>query len=446
MADRTDTIVARATAPGAAGVAIVRVAGPRAHEIAAALSGHRLTAPNRLHYCHLRDPQTGELIDRGYVAIFAAPRSFTGDDIAELQVHGAPVGVDRLVAACCGLGARLAKPGEFTWRALHNGKIDLPQAEALADLLAAQTAQQHREALAHVDGALGKRLGQLRAPLTGLLANVEARIDFAAEPHLAAWDPAPAVAMLGDLAQQMDELAATAAAARLRMRGARVVLAGAPNAGKSTLFNALCGQDRAIVDAHPGTTRDTLEAQTAPLGHLVTWVDTAGLRQTSDAVEQQGTARAEQAVADAELVLWVCDSTLPPAPPPPCRAAVLRVASKAELPRAAGYADGEPWLPVSAQTGQGISELLQAVAGHVAALAAPPRADQVAVTRQRHADALTRAAEDLRRAAEWLTGDPQLELAASDLRQAADELNEITGPLTPDDVLAAIFSSFCIGK
>ncbi len=407
-----------------------------------------------LRYSALRDPATGELIDRGYVVVFAGPRSYTGEDCAELHVHGAPVGIDRVLRACCALGARVAQPGEFTWRAVLAGKLDLAQAEGLHDLLHAGALAQHRAALRHLDGELSRAIDALRLPLLHALADIEARIDFAAEPHLAAFDTGPLVAQLAQLVQQVLVLAGTARAGRVRHQGARVVLAGAPNAGKSTLLNALIGRDRAIVDARPGTTRDTLEVPTAVEGVHVTWIDTAGLRQTDDPIEQQGADRARRELLAADVVLWLVDQTLPAseAVPP-----LVQPPTERLTVRTKGDCSPHPTVPahlllgdahqVSGLTGMGVPGLIHSVADVVRQLALGPRPDQVAVARQRHAEALLAAAEALDRAIGVLGGaQPALELGAADLRDAALALDELTGPTTPDDVLAVIFSQFCIGK
>jgi len=443
-----DLIVALASAPGIAGVAVVRMSGEGVLEAAQRVTGERTLPHATLTYCTLRDPRTGSIIDLGYVVRFQRPRSYTGEDVVEFQVHGSPAGVDRLVDALYFVGARAARPGEFTMRALLAGKLDLAQAEALLDVLHAGGADQHAAALQHLDGATSRAIADLRAPLLRATSDIEARLDFAAEPHLAVFDPHPLRDRLVDLAQRMRALAATANAGRIRVRGARVVLAGAPNAGKSTLLNALCGADRAIVDARPGTTRDTIEVRTAPHGTAITWVDTAGLRATSDPVEAEGTRRATAELGGADIVVWVVDQAVPPDPMPPTRVAVVAVRNKADLPVHPAVAC-HPLLASASQVcaarGEGVSELRDRLVDHVRALASVG-GDAVAICRQRHADHLVRAAAALDRAVILINIDPALELVAADLRDALDALDELTGPLTPDDVLAKVFSEFCIGK
>lgn len=455
-ADR-DTLVALATAPGPAGIAVVRLSGPAAHAIAAQLSRHSEFPQGRAILAALRDPATGELLDRGYVLAFHGPRSFTGENVAELQVHGSPAGVSRLVEVCVRLGAKRARPGEFTWRALWAGKLDLLQVEGLSDLLQARSEEQHRAALQALDGKVSERLAALREPVLASIAEVEAHLDFAAEPHLAVLNPEPMLLQWRQLATQMQQLAETALQGRVRLRGARVVLYGAPNAGKSTLLNALLGTDRALVDARPGTTRDTLEAALAPEGLLMTLVDTAGVRRAEDPVEIQGTQRARREAAAADVVLWCVDGSapLPLDVPDPHGATELGtpqvqiVLTKAELPmhpQIASWARLADAWPVTAPADQGVAELRQRLATIVRELADGPRAEQVVVSRERHAAALHDAAEALVRAAEALAEDEPLELVAADLRDAAYALDEITGPMTPDDVLGSIFSQFCVGK
>ncbi len=443
-----DLIVALASAPGIAGVAVVRLSGANALSVAQQVAGARRWPHAVMQYCTLREPDSGDPLDRGYVVCFHRPRSYTGDDVVEFHVHGSPTGVDRLIATLCSLGARVAQPGEFTFRALQAGKLDLAQAEALVDVLHAGGAGQHVAALHHLDGATGRAIDALRRPVLHAIAEVEARLDFAAEPHLAAFDARPLRAELAALANQMRALAATAHAGRIRMRGARVVLVGAPNAGKSTLLNALCGSDRAIVDARPGTTRDTLEVRTAPWGTAITWIDTAGMRQTSDPVEAEGTRRAQAELAAADIVLWVVDQSALPGPVPNFAGVLLPVRAKGDLaahPSVAAHPLLATATVVCAARQDGIEGLRKTIVSRVQRLAAVA-GDGVAVARQRHADQLVRAAAALERAMAVLDAEPALELAAADLRDGIDALDELTGPMTPDDVLGAIFSEFCIGK
>jgi tRNA modification GTPase len=439
-----DTIVAPATPVWPAGVAVVRLSGSQAHTIAQQITGRPAGHAALLQFCALTDPRDGLTIDRGYVVFFKAPRSFTGQDVAELQVHGSPAVTDKLIDACVALGARLAEPGEFTWRAFEAGKLDLVQVEALADLIAAQSETQRLTALQQLDGGLSAQIAKLRAPLLAALAQVEARLDFAAEPHLAHLDPAPLLADLAELHTKMIELAGTAQAGQVRLRGARVVLFGAPNAGKSTLLNALVGLDRALVDPRPGTTRDTLEVQTAPQGVLITWIDTAGVREAEDPVERAGTARAQSEVERADVVLWCRSANSKDSddlPVPRTQAVLLQVATKTDL----GAGPPEQ-IAVAAPGGAGVGALRDHVVAVVRELARGPRSAEVVISRERHRHALIAAAAGLERARAGLANGLELELVAADLHDAADELGEMLGTFATDAVLGAIFSSFCIGK
>ena len=440
------TIVALATAPLPAGLAVVRLSGPLAHQIAQQISGLGTLRHAHLRFCALH--AGAELIDRGYVVIFQAPRSFTGEDIAEFQIHGSLAVVDRLLAACTQLGAQPARPGEFSQRAFENGKLDLLQAEALADLISARAETARQTALQALDGVLSDALAALREPLIHAIADLEARIDFTHEPLLAEVDRPRLKKRLEQLRQQLQELVGTAQAGRMRLHGARVVLYGAPNAGKSTLFNALVGADRALVDARPGTTRDTVEVQTAPGGVLLTWVDTAGQRDAEDPVEQAGRQRAVEAAAHADVVLWLEDRAQPfsQLPPPQTAGQVLHVHSKLDLPAHPDWQKHPQWqsaLGVTAVDLPSVRQLRQAI---VAAVQLVTAVGQVTLTRERHVAALTQAVTALDRALLALANHLPLELLAADLRDAALALDELTGAIVPDDVLAAVFGQFCIGK
>ena len=441
-----DTIVAPATAPLPAGLAVLRLSGPLAWPIARQLSDLSQLPPGLLQYATLR--AGGVVLDHGYVVGFAAPRSFTGEDVAELQVHGSLAVIDALLAACVAAGARLARPGEFSQRAFEHGKLDLLQAEALADLISARAESARKAALLTLDGALSAALADLRTPLLAALAEVEARIDFVAEPHLAEVDRPALLAQLDQLDGALTALAQTATAGRIRLHGARVVLYGAPNAGKSTLLNALCGADRALVDARPGTTRDTIEVQTAPDGVLVTWVDTAGVRESADSVEQAGVLRAEQAASHADVVLWLEDRAAPrlPVAPPPGTATVLRVLSKADLPPHPDWQDAGDIARAIAVCAARPADIARLRAAVVAAIRAATAVGDVVLSRARHVAAVQTALQAVARARIALDSALPLELLAADLRDAATALDELTGAIAADDVYAAVFAQFCVGK
>lgn len=459
-----DTIAAPASATSPAGVAVLRLSGPDALAIGGALAA---LAPAGLRHGHmrlrlLRDPD-GEPIDRGYVVAFLAPRSFTGEDIVELHVHGSPAVVDRLMSACVALGARPAGPGEFSLRAFHNGKLDLVQAEALADLVSARSDAARALALGHLDGRLSRTLAALRAPLIDALAELEARLDFASEEDVGDLDRGALVASLRSVGGQMQALVGTARAGRLRLRGLRVALYGAPNAGKSTLFNALLQADRALVHAEPGTTRDLVEAPLELAGVAVTLVDTAGVRAGAAEVETAGIDRARQAAQAADIALWLRDHSAPdPALAPPGAPVTIALWTKADRPAhveaaaervleaTGGTAGPSPFAGaplISALREADVAQVRALVAAAIRAqVAGPGRTDEVLLTRERHAGALHRAAEAVDRAILALHDDLPLEMCAADLRDAADALAEITGEIAPDDVLQAVFSRFCIGK
>ena len=444
----TDTIFAPATAPGRAAVAVVRVSGPAAAEAVAVLAGG-LPAP-RLASLRALKAADGVVIDQALVLWFPAPGSYTGEASAEFHVHGGPAVVAALVQALSDLGLRLAEPGEFTRRAFENGKLDLAQAEGVADLVEAETEAQRRQALAQLDGALGRAQAAWRADLVEALAMFEAAVDFPDEeiPAGVATRARPA----------LERLVAELTAARDGVKrgeqvrdGFRIALVGAPNAGKSTLLNGLAGRDAAIVTATPGTTRDIIEVPLRLDGYKVILADTAGLRDTHDEIEAEGVRRARAWAAGADLRIWVVDgSAAAPSPPPAeLEAGDLCVINKADLPpgdetaRALVEARAlELELHrLSARETADLGSLEQALTVRVVealAGAEPPMA-----TRLRHAQLLGDALEHLHRALD-LSDD--LELAAEDVRLAGRALDRITGRIHPEDVLDRVFSSFCIGK
>lgn len=450
-----DTIFALSSGAGPAGVAIVRISGAEAGAALRALAG-RLPPPRRAALAALRDPD-GEALDRALALWFPGPASFTGEDVAELHCHGGRAVVDGVLGALGRLpGLRMAEPGEFSRRAFVNGKLDLTAAEGLADLVAAQTAAQARQALRQLDGALGALYDGWRETLVQVLALVEASLDFADEDL-------PDDLMDGarkDAAEVARAIAAHLAdgarGERLRA-GAEVAVVGPPNAGKSSLVNRLARRDAAIVSAAPGTTRDTIEVALDLGGAPVTVVDTAGLRAAEDAVEREGVRRAERRARAADRVLAVFDAAEWPGAGAAERAAKhtaeiiglggegVVVLNKCDLlpqPAIAALPDriaGRPALAVSCLTGAGFDRLERVLAADLGA--APPDVAPP-LTRARHRNALEQCAFALARFAEAT----QPELAAEDLRAAAHALGRITGRVDVGDVLNAIFASFCIGK
>ncbi len=447
-----DTLVAQATAPVPAGVAVVRLSGPLAHAIARQISGKNELPHASMRFATLRDGQS-DVIDRGYIVAFFAPASFTGEDIAEFHVHGSIAVSQKLVEVCCGLGARPALAGEFSLRAFEHGKLDLVQAEALLDLISARSDDARKSALSQLDGNLSRLLLQLRQPLLHVLAEIEARLDFATEADVGLLDRATLLTQLQAAQQEIESLTATMRAGRLRLQGARVVLYGAPNAGKSTLLNALAGADRALVDARPGTTRDTIEVTTAPQGVQITWIDTAGMRLAGDHVEQLGTERTRREVEHADVVLWLDDGAAVTDIEPPQLinpdAIVLAVHSKIDVKMGQPQFDllFVPSMALSVADNSGVPELLDAVVLAVRSLGQQGgRGDGVAIARQRHAAALADAGAAIARARAALRDDMPLEFAAADLRDALLALAELVGDVRADDVLGVIFGQFCIGK
>ena len=431
----TDTIHALASGAGTCGVSVLRVSGPRAEAVLTALTGRALPEPRRAVLRVLRDA-AGQVIDRALVLRFAAGASFTGEPVVELHLHGSPAVRRAAMDAVAAAGpSRLAEPGEFTLRAFLNGRMDLAEAEALADLLAAETEAQHRQAARALDGSLHRRVEGWRTALIEAAALVEVTIDWADEevPE----DVSPEVAiLLGRVAEEIaSELAAFEGAQKLR-NGLEVAILGAPNAGKSSLLNALAGREAAIVAAVPGTTRDVLELRYDLDGLPVTFLDTAGLRETGDAVEQIGVdrARARAEAADLRLILDAPDAPAGPELAALAREGDLRVASKADLVAGAGLA-------VSAATGQGIEALLAAVS----AALAPRVSGEGLVAHERQRAALAAGQAALAAAMEGLDCRGAEEVS-EDIRAAMRALERLTGRIGVEDVLGAVFGRFCLGK
>ncbi len=442
--ERPETIAAPVTPPGHGGVGIVRVSGPDAASLADAIAG-RCPPPQRAALRRFRDA-AGHTLDRGLVLWFPGPASYTGEDTLELHGHGGPAVVDAVHARCLELGARAARPGEFTERAFLNGRLDLAQAEAVADLIESSDAAGARAAMRSLDGAFSDRVHALGDELTALRAWIEAALDF----------PEDDVDFLADsaLRGRLDALdaafaatRAAAAAGRQLVEGLTVVIAGAPNAGKSSLLNALAGVDSAIVTAVAGTTRDVLRESVRIDGVPFTLLDTAGLRATDDPLESEGVRRAESALARADRVLLVVDSAAPdgerPTVPPGVPVDVVR--NKIDLsaePAGVRDRDGGRELRVSATTGAG----LDALRAHLHGLLGTGPEGGAFSARRRHLDALERAHDGLRGARAELERSGAGELAAERLRHAQIELGTITGETTTEDLLGEIFSRFCIGK
>jgi tRNA modification GTPase len=439
----TDTIVAAATPPGTGGVGIVRISGDGVERIARTMLGS-LPEPRTATYRNFRNA-AGERVDVGLALYFPAPASFTGESVLELHGHGGPVVISLLVDAVVGLGARMAEPGEFSRRAFLNDKLDLVQAEAIADLIDSGTAQAARAALRSLSGTFSRAVDGLAEKLVRLRTHVEAAIDFPEEEIDFLSDNALLQRIEG-CAAAFDALQAEAKQGRVLRDGFQVVIVGKPNAGKSSLLNLLSGQDAAIVTEVAGTTRDVIREQIDVDGLAVELVDTAGLRNDPDRIEAEGIRRAREALGNADAVLWIQDVTDPEQDEPrenlPQGIPVTIVHNKIDLSGdEPGVVDGEVYL--SAETGRGVGALRQRIRD----LAGYENQGEGAFTaRRRHLRALQRAAEHFSAGRRALEEDRAGELLAEELRLSQQALGEITGAFTADDLLGKIFSEFCIGK
>ena len=421
--ENTETIAAVSTPPGRGGVAVVRVSGPDAFAVATRLAGRPVDASLAGRFFHAVFKAKGVPLDDGLVLVFAAPRSYTGEDVVEFQCHGGSIAPRRVLEACLAAGARLARRGEFTQRAFLNGRLDLSAAEAVIDLIDAKTDRAADDALARLGGTASAAFAALYAAALDLSSRLEHALDFS-EDEL---PPDFVEGLARDVAALRARIAAhlaTAREGRLLREGALVVLAGPPNAGKSSLLNALLGERRAIVSSAAGTTRDFLEEGVEIGGWPVRLVDTAGLRATDDVVEAEGVNRAEALIARADLVLALdCD-----------RPGALRLHAKCDL----GPGEG---LPVSAVTGEGLPELRAAIAARLEQLAAKGGEANGADVTTRQKEQLEIAAAALARA-----DAADLVVAANEMRTAAEALGRILGKVYSDDLLDSIFSRFCVGK
>lgn len=440
------TIAAVATAPGRGGIGVIRLSGRNLLPLAEQLAG-KTPAPRFATLATFRDAE-GQAIDHGLLLYFPAPHSFTGEDVIELQGHGGPVVLRLLLARCLDLGARLAEPGEFTRRAFLNGKLDLAQAEAVADLIDASTTAAARGALRSLEGEFSKEIRALVDQLIELRALVEATLDFP-EEEVDFLQAANAFGRLDALAERLGKVFARAQQGKLLQGGLHVVLVGQPNVGKSSLLNQLAGDELAIVTPIAGTTRDALKSSIQIDGVPLHIIDTAGLRETEDEVEKIGIARTWKEIERADVVLLLADARHGVTAAEqavvdqlPARLPRVTVLNKIDL--AGGEVGVEqtghgPMVRLSAKTGTGLEGLrqvlLDVVGGHPA--------EDAFVARERHLRALTATQNHLRVSREQL---PALELFAEELRLAQQALNEITGEFTADDLLGEIFGRFCIGK
>jgi tRNA modification GTPase len=454
MITERDTIFALSSGRPPAAIAVIRVSGPHAGAALQALIG-RLPTPRHATLVHVCDPGNAEVIDEGLALWFPGPNSETGEDVAELQIHGGRAVIAATLAALGKLpGLRPAEAGEFTRRAFENGRVDLPAVEGLADLVAAETEAQRRQAYQHLKGLLGERAETWRQRLIEALALVEAGIDFSDEDDVPKAAMAQALARVAPLADEIEK-ACTGGGERLR-EGLRVAIAGPPNAGKSTLFNRLARREAAIVSPFPGTTRDVLELHLDLGGYPVTVLDTAGIRESEDPVEREGVRRATEQALAADLVLWVVDAT-EGSWREPCRAsdpieassgtAVWVLLNKIDLvPRAqrslAGAGDGEPVRLISGATGEGLDELVSALTQFCEEYFP---AEPALVTRERQRAHLQETVLALRDA-QAAAAEGREEIVAEQLRLATRALGKLLGRVDVEDILDVIFRDFCIGK
>jgi tRNA modification GTPase len=477
-----DTICAVATPAGEGGIGVVRISGPGALVVAEKVVRLRSNqslgaAPSHtLHLADILSPRissgstesvryetrlTDQSIDEALVVFMKGPRSFTAEDVVEIHCHGSGVVLGRVCEACISAGARLAAPGEFTKRAFLNGRLDLSQAEAVLDTIKAKSQAGLKIAQRHLRGELGRQVDRMRARLLGLLAHVEAGIDFVDE-DIAFIGREELITSLLETLDEIEKMLATAETGRVLREGARVVIVGRPNVGKSSLLNSLLREDRAIVTEIPGTTRDVIEESVIWDGLAITLVDTAGLRETTDVVEQEGIKRTRSAQENGDMVLHVLDAAelnlnglgefVRPADRRQDQDMV--VINKCDLvdtmsqKRLAGWVEertGCSVQPISVQTGAGLEELKEAMRSRLSQVSLESN-EGVVITNVRHRLALERAGVSVREALDATRRGIEPEFVAVDLRGAGDALGEITGVITSDDILDRIFSEFCIGK
>ena len=439
-----ETIAAVATAPGAAALAVIRVSGPQAAQavMRACGRGEKNFAPRRATLARVRDAR-GRVLDEAVVTLYAAPHSFTGEDAAELCCHGGMLVTQRVLERVLECGARPAEPGEFTRRAFENGRLDLTQAEAVMDVIAAGSDLALRAAQNQLQGAIGARVQQAADKLTGIAAHVEAYIDFP-EEDIAPDTGAELTRGLDEIAALLQRLLDTADEGRILREGVRTAIIGAPNVGKSSLLNMLLGYDRAIVSGTAGTTRDTIEESVSLGGLRLQLIDTAGLHESADEIERAGMERSRRAQAEADLILEVQDATRPRAPQDVAVSAKkITLLNKCDLPEHADWR-GVDALRISCATGQGRAELERAIESLF--LHDTGERDTLAAINTRHRYALQQALDAISRARASIQAAESPELTDVDLREALDALGGITGRIDTEDILSRVFSTFCLGK
>ncbi len=449
-----DTIVAVSTPPGRGGIGIVRLSGPEARAIAEPMLRLRHPlAPSQARFGEVLDTATGEVLDEAVVTLFAAPHSYTTEDVVEIAAHGSPVLLEHILRHAVAAGARLAAPGEFTQRAFLAGRLDLTQAEAVHDLIEATTLHQARVAAQQLGGALSRQITPTKDALIALIATLEAGVDFAEDDI----DVLPTSDILERLAAIQQPLAAldhTFAYGRIVRDGFTLAIVGRPNAGKSSLFNRLVERDRAIVTATPGTTRDLVTERVSLDGIPVELVDTAGLRDALDEAESIGIAKSREAMAEADIVLLVIDATDPAHPEDEATVAavtgrpLLIAVNKSDLVRSSNLAPAESHahtaIRTSALTGEGVAELRGAIVAQVTT--GTPSSETALLTNLRQQQAVSSARGALDRATGAAASNFPHEMILLDLYEALRSLDALTGATTSDDILNLIFSKFCIGK
>jgi len=440
-----ETIAAIATPPGTGGIGILRLSGANALAIAEILC-HSKIKPDLIQFRRFFD-SAGQLLDHGICLYFKAPRSFSGEDCVEIQAHGGPIVLDMLLERLCELGARLARPGEFSERAFLNGKLDLTQAEAIADLIESGSRAASRAAIRSLEGRFSQQVHSLVDEIINLRAFIEAALDFA-EEEIDFLDNPDISQRLNDCNQHLQTLLAQAEQGRTLQEGLSVSLAGLPNAGKSSLLNYLAGYEAAIVTEIAGTTRDVLREHISLKGIPLKVHDTAGLRESQNPVEREGIRRAWETIAQSDITIYLVDSSkgLTPADreiiDQLAGANLQLVFSKNDLLAADKQRDPES-LTISTLTGDGMELLIQRITGQVSDY---NQDNQAFMARRRHVDALLRARASVQQAMHIFNTTRSGELMAEDLRDAQQHLNEITGEFTNEDLLGKIFSTFCIGK
>ncbi|MEL7545789.1 MAG: tRNA uridine-5-carboxymethylaminomethyl(34) synthesis GTPase MnmE [Pseudomonadota bacterium] len=437
----SDTICALASGPPPAALAVIRVSGPQTQDIAKEILKRGLPEPRHASLDRMVDPKGSE-IDEVLAIFMKGPASFTGEDVLELTLHGGAVIVERALAAIIEAGARLAEPGEFTRRAFEAGRLDLTKAEAIADLIEAESEAQLSQALKQYDGALADVYDEWRTKLTNILALLEASIDFPDEDDAPDQVDTPTLGLLSELQDALKEALQSGHISQRIRDGFRVAIVGAPNAGKSTLLNQLAGREAAIVTDIPGTTRDIVEIRLMLGGYLVWVSDTAGLRDTSDPVEREGVRRARRAAEEADVRIWLYDASESQSPDVSPGPTDLVIANKVDTN--IGVAVSRETICISAKTGDGVATVIDKVKALITKLGRSAPAP--IITRARHRQGIEAARASLSDASRLLERGEGAELAAEEVRRAAQALASLTGDVETEAVLGAVFSQFCIGK